>query len=85
MNLRLPKQAAMVTLSAETRACLLWVRLGHSALSLDHGDAIKPCYGYRFEYGGRAAVLSSDTRYNQMSSTTAPTCWSMRSRARGRN
>ena len=25
---------------------------------------IKPCYGYRFEYGGRVAVLSSDTRYN---------------------
>ena len=26
---------------------------------------IKPAYGYRFEYGGRAAVLSSDTRYNK--------------------
>jgi ribonuclease Z len=34
------------------------------AFEVDHGDAIKPCYGYRFEYGGRAAVLSSDTRYN---------------------
>jgi ribonuclease Z len=35
------------------------------AFEVDHGDAIKPCYGYRFEYGGRVAVLSSDTRYNQ--------------------
>jgi ribonuclease Z len=35
------------------------------AFEVDHGDVIKPCYGYRFEYGGRAAVLSSDTRYNQ--------------------
>ncbi|MCC6889843.1 MAG: MBL fold metallo-hydrolase [Hyphomicrobiales bacterium] len=34
------------------------------AFAVDHGDAIKPAYGYRFEYGGRAVVLSSDTRYN---------------------
>jgi ribonuclease Z len=33
------------------------------AFEVDHGDVIKPCYGYRFEYGGRVAVLSSDTRY----------------------
>jgi ribonuclease Z len=35
------------------------------AFEVDHGDVIKPCYGYRFAYGGRVAVLSSDTRYNQ--------------------
>ena len=35
------------------------------AFEVDHGDMIKPCYGYRFEYGGRVAVFSSDTRYNQ--------------------
>ena len=35
------------------------------AFEVDHGDVIKPCYGYRFEYGGRVAVLSSDTRHNQ--------------------
>jgi ribonuclease Z len=34
------------------------------AFEVDHGEVIKPAYGYRFEYGGRAAVLSSDTRYN---------------------
>ena len=34
------------------------------AFEVDHGDVIKPCYGYRFEYGGRVAVLCSDTRYN---------------------
>lgn len=34
------------------------------AFEVDHGDVIKPCYGYRVEYGGRAAVFSSDTRYN---------------------
>lgn len=35
------------------------------AFEVDHGDVIKPCYGYRVEYGGRVAVFSSDTRYNQ--------------------
>jgi ribonuclease Z len=35
------------------------------AFEVDHGDVIKPCYGYRFEYAGRTAVFSSDTRYNQ--------------------
>lgn len=34
------------------------------AFEVDHGDAIKPAYGYRIEYGGRAVVLSGDTRYN---------------------
>jgi ribonuclease Z len=34
------------------------------AFEVDHGDVIKPCYGYRFEYGGRSVVFSSDTRYN---------------------
>jgi ribonuclease Z len=35
------------------------------AFEVDHGDLIKPCYGYRIEYGGRTAVISSDTRYNE--------------------
>jgi ribonuclease Z len=35
------------------------------AFEVDHGDVIKPCYGYRVEYGGRVAVFSSDTRYNE--------------------
>lgn len=34
------------------------------AFEVDHGDVIKPCYGYRFEFDGRIAVFSSDTRYN---------------------
>ena len=28
------------------------------AFEVDHGDVIKPCYGYRIEYGGRVAVLT---------------------------
>jgi ribonuclease Z len=35
------------------------------AFEVDHGDKIKPTYGYRIEYKGHAAVVSGDTRYNQ--------------------
>ena len=35
------------------------------AFEVDHGDVIKPAYGYRIEYDGRAAVISGDTRYNR--------------------
>jgi len=35
------------------------------AFEVDHGDVIKPAYGYRIEYHGRIAVISGDTRYNQ--------------------
>jgi ribonuclease Z len=34
------------------------------AFTVDHGEAIKPAYGYRIEYDGRSAVISGDTRYN---------------------
>jgi ribonuclease Z len=35
------------------------------AFEVDHGDVIKPAYGYRIEYGRRVAVISGDTRYNE--------------------
>jgi len=35
------------------------------AFVVDHGDAIKPAYGFRIEYEGRVAVISGDTRYNE--------------------
>jgi ribonuclease Z len=34
------------------------------AFEVDHGDVIKPAYGYRIEYQGRVCVLSGDTRYH---------------------
>lgn len=34
------------------------------AFEVDHGAAIKPAYGYRIEYGGRAVTISGDTRYS---------------------
>jgi ribonuclease Z len=35
------------------------------AFEVDHGDVIKPAYGYRIEYKNRVAVISGDTRYNE--------------------
>jgi ribonuclease Z len=35
------------------------------AFEVDHGDVIRPAYGYRIEYSGRVAVISGDTRYNE--------------------
>jgi len=35
------------------------------AFEVDHGAAIKPAYGYRIEYAGRAVVISGDTRYHE--------------------
>ena len=36
-----------------------------TAFEVDHGDAIKPAFGYRVDYKGRSVVISGDTRYNK--------------------
>src|SRR4029079_19597170 len=41
------------------------------AFEVDHGDVIKPCYGYRFEYGGCGAVRSL-TRLSTPKTPTTP-------------
>lgn len=35
-----------------------------TAFDVDHGDYIKPAYGYKITYRGRSVVLSGDTRYS---------------------
>ena len=35
------------------------------AFEVDHGEFIKPAYGYRVEYGGHSMVISGDTRFNE--------------------
>ncbi|MBR0567073.1 MBL fold metallo-hydrolase [Azoarcus sp. L1K30] len=36
-----------------------------SAFPVDHGEHIKPAFGYRIDYRGHAVVLSGDTRYSK--------------------
>jgi ribonuclease Z len=34
-----------------------------TAFEVDHGEAIKPAFGYRVDHGERSVVISGDTRY----------------------
>ena len=34
-----------------------------TCFEVDHGEKVKPAFGYRFDYAGKSAVLSGDTRY----------------------
>jgi ribonuclease Z len=36
-----------------------------TAFEVDHGDVIKPAFGYCVVYGGRKVVVSGDTRFNE--------------------
>ena len=36
-----------------------------TAFEVDHGDLVKPAFGFRVDYGGRSAVISGDTRFNE--------------------
>jgi len=36
-----------------------------TAFAVDHGELIKPSYGYRIDYDGRAVVISGDTRFDE--------------------
>jgi ribonuclease Z len=36
-----------------------------TAFEVDHGDLIKPSFGYRVDFGGRSVVLSGDTRFSE--------------------
>jgi ribonuclease Z len=35
-----------------------------TAFEVNHGDAVKPAFGYRIDYDGRSAVISGDARFN---------------------
>ncbi len=36
-----------------------------TAFEVDHGEHVKPAYGYKVTYHGHSVVLSGDTRYNK--------------------
>jgi len=36
-----------------------------TAFEVDHGEHIKPAYGYRIDYDGRVVVISGDTRFSE--------------------
>ena len=64
---KLPPQGAAIAVEEFSADGVVYENNGVRviAFEVDHGDAIKPAYGYRIEYGGRAVVVSGDTRFNQ--------------------
>jgi ribonuclease Z len=64
---KLPPEGIAISVTEFDRDGVVYEKNGVKviAFEVDHGDVIKPAYGYRIEYGGRAAVISGDTRYNQ--------------------
>jgi ribonuclease Z len=64
---KLPTEGAAVAVQEYANDGVIYERSGVRviAFEVDHGAAIKPAYGYRIEYGGRSAVISGDTRYNE--------------------
>jgi ribonuclease Z len=63
----LPPEGPAVAVQEFANDGVIYERSGATviAFEVDHGDVIKPAYGYRIEYGGRAVVISGDTRYNE--------------------
>ena len=63
---KLPAEGVSVQVDEFERDGIVYERGGLKviAFEVDHGAAIKPAYGYRIEYRGRAVVISGDTRYN---------------------
>lgn len=64
---KLPPQGAAIAVEEFSADGIVYEKNGVRviAFEVDHGDAIKPAYGYRIEYGGRSVVVSGDTRFNQ--------------------
>src|SRR5438128_2518648 len=52
--------------SSSLRSLRAWsMKRMASAFNVDHGELIKPAFGYRIDYQGRSVVLSGDTRVSQ--------------------
>ena len=36
-----------------------------AAIKVNHGEKVKPAFGYRIDFGGRSVVISGDTKFNE--------------------
>ena len=45
-----------------------------STFEVDHGDLVKPCYGFKITYQGHSVVISGDTRYSKNVENAARGC-----------
>ena len=63
----LPPEGAAVAVEEFGREGIVHDRGGVrvTAFEVDHGERIKPAFGYRVDHGGRSVVLSGDTRFSE--------------------
>jgi ribonuclease Z len=64
---KLPPQGVAVEVEEFAKEGVVYDKDGVrvTAFQVDHGEFVKPAYGYRIDYQGRSAVLSGDTRFNE--------------------
>ena len=60
---KLSLEGIAISVSEYNRDGVVYEKNGVKAIAFEvnHGDMIKPAYGYRIEFGGRVAVISGDT------------------------
>jgi ribonuclease Z len=63
---KLPPEGVAVKVEQFDREGVVYEKSGMkvTAFEVNHGDGIKPAFGYRIDYKGHSAVISGDTRYN---------------------
>ena len=63
----LPRSAARFDVTEFSKDGVIYEEDGVtvSSFEVNHGDEIKPAYGYRIEFSGRSVVISGDTRFDE--------------------
>ena len=63
----LPRSAAKFDVNEYSAGGVVYEHDGVTVTSFEvnHGDLIKPAFGYRVDYAGRSVVISGDTRFDQ--------------------
>jgi ribonuclease Z len=64
---KLPPEGAEVKVDEFAKEGIVYDQDGLrvTAFEVNHGDAVKPAFGYRIDYAGHAVLISGDTRVNE--------------------
>jgi ribonuclease Z len=64
---KLPREGAVIEAEEFTHEGVVYDKDGVrvTAFEVNHGDEIKPAYGYRVDYKGHSVVISGDTKFNE--------------------
>jgi ribonuclease Z len=63
----LPREAAAFSVTEFSTGGVVYQQAGIkvTAFEVNHGELIKPAYGYRVDYGGHSVLISGDTKYDE--------------------